>query len=475
MLPSLLKNSTGVFAFQIMSRGISFLVFIVLARILGVEAIGNFAYILSLCALLMLFIEFGTNQFIIKEVVAGDNAVPAATIAHIVMLKLVQYTIGILLLAAIEYRTLVADFQFLNLTLCYVLFEGIAQIGITVLNGQKRFIKANSFVFYYETGRSLALLCILFLTKSISFIPVVYITAAFLYAVSILIYLLKDHQVFNTFRRELRFSKRILLSNYKKTYLFFISAIAYQLYFRVDMLLLKRLSTGVELGLYSTAYKFFEVFLFIPAILSGIIFPSVIAFYQKSQQAELKKYLEDIQLKAVMLISFAVLSIIILSELIIMLCFGNAFAGAVPIMQMLFLTSFLYAFNFIYPVLNNSTGNEKTGIIVFSIGFILNFTLNYFFLPLYGAKAAAFITFISELLITILYYDFLRRKSFDIINQKAAILLIFCLLLGICRIMLAEVLSVFLLNLLICFVFVLVVLLFYRKELNPKLIIHVKQ
>lgn len=475
MAKGVFKNSVAAFAFQIGSRGVSFLVFVALARFLGVEAIGNFVYILSLCSLLSLFVEFGTTQFLTKEVVAGSAALPATVMANIVALKGVQYLLGLTILLAVEYRTLVEDFQTINLMLGYVLFESLAQTGITVFNARKEFVRANTFTFFYETSRSLALLGAVFFSKSLIAVPFIYIFTAAVYGAVIFVFILRQEEAFGAFRAGLRFANLSLPFYYKKTWLFFASAIAYQLYFRVDVLLLKRLATPVQLGLYSTAYKFFEVFLFVPAILSGIIFPSVIALYQKGSKGELKQYTEELQTKAVALISFLILAVISFSHLIIAVFFGPAFSGAVPVMQLLFLTSFLYAFNFIYPVLYNSTGNEKYGLYVFLLGFALNFALNYFFLPVYGAQGAAVINFVSEGAVTVCYYGFLRRRGLNVVSRKALALLVYCVLLGGLRLLLTDAFSVLQLNLLLCAAYALVLLLFFRKDVNPHLLLNARR
>lgn len=471
----ILKNSLAAFVFQVVSRGVSFLVFVLLARTLGVASIGNFVYLLSLCSLLTLFVEFGTNQFLTKEVVAHGNSLPAVALRNIVVVKAIQYGIGILLLLALEYRTLVENFQFINLLPCYVIFEGLAQIGITVFNAKKQFIKANTFAFFYETGRSLALLSAVFFTKSVTLVSFIYIFFAAAYAVAVCTSVLRHANAKKTVLRLFRLAGLAPFSYYRKTWLFFASAIAYQLYFRIDTILLKRLSTPVELGLYGTAYKFFEVFLFVPAILSGIIFPSVIALYQKGDRETLKNYLEELQTKAVAVISLLVLSVICFSDLIVSVFFGDAFSGSVVVLQILFLTSFLYAFNFIYPILYNSTGNERYSLAVFLLGFVLNFCLNYFLLPVYGAKGAAVINFVGEAVVTFCYYEFLRRRSLSIVSRKALALLFYCLLLGCLRVILAGELNTLSLNLLLCFAYAFVWLLFFRKDVNPNLLFNARR
>lgn len=465
MLQGFLKNGIAVFGYQIITRGLSFLSFVLVARILGVQEIGDFAYIISLCALLTLFVEFGTNQFLVKRTAAGNSS--TTDIANIIALKIVQFIAGIALLSLLEYRILIKEFNILNITLGYVIFEGMIQVGISVLNGRKDFIKANRLLFFYETSRSVLLLTCLLITRDIFLVPFVYIGVAALFAIVIIKKISGRHFSFGAFRKFLSgLSFKTFLPYYRHTYIFFISAIAYQLYFRIDLILLKRLSTPFELGIYSTAYKFFEVFLFIPAILSGIAFPYIASFYAKNELTAMTDFLKEVQVKAVAAISFIILAIITCSDLIISVFFDQEYAASAHIMQLLFLTSFLYAFNFVYPILFNATGHERYPLYIFLIGFSLNYLLNYFLLPQYGARAAAIITLFSESIVTALYYWFARKSNMKVIHPRALMLLICAIILGWVRIAGIEGLNKVELSVVVLGTFVTIVLVFCRDSIR---------
>lgn len=144
------------------------------------------------------------------------------------------------------------------------------------------------------------------------------------------------------------------------------------------------------------------------------------------------------QLKAVSLLSVGVIILIMSSNLIIEMFFGPAYAASVEIMQLLFMTSFLFCFNFIYPVLFNATGNEKYTIYIFLFGLTLNFGLNYLFIPSYGARAAAIATFIAEAFVTVLYFLYLQRKGLQVVHPRALVVLLYSLCIGILLISLGK-------------------------------------
>lgn len=417
MVQGVLKNSAAALVFQLLNRGLGFLCFIWIARLMGVENIGHFTYILSLCALLTLFVEFGTNQFLVKKVAANSVKLKFEELKPILLLKLIQFLVGSALLICFEFDTLITNFTPLNLVLIYVFFDSFAQTGISILNGRKEFIRANKFAFAYESGRSLILLTVLFLTNSSFAIPVVYISVAIIYACFISI------QVFaETFSKEqflIPDTWTKLKNCYRQTYLFFLAAIAFQLYFRIDMLLLKRISTDYELGTYGVAYKFFEVFLFVPAIVSGIVYPQAVELFKTGHQ-KLSDYLTEIQLKATCLLSVPVILLILSSNYIIALFFGPSFVGASNIMKVLFLTSFVFCFNFVYQVAFNASGKERFALYTYLVGFLLNIGLNYWLIPHFGALGAAYATLLAELSVTIIFILFSFRQQLRLLNPLAA-------------------------------------------------------
>jgi len=460
VVQKILKNSLAAFAFQFLNRGLGFGCFILIARLLGIEKIGHFTYILSLCALLTLFVEFGTNQFLVKEVASNGGKVDATALISILFLKLIQYLIGLIVLFSIEFKTLITDFTIINCLFLYVLFDSIAQTGISILNGRKEFIKANKYSFFYESGRSLFLLLLILLTGSEIVIPFVYIFSAFLFSILI------SRKVFTiNLSVGLFYPDRIFKSikkSYRSTYLFFLAAIAFQLYFRIDIILLRRLSSEFELGVYGTAYKFFEVFLFVPAIVSGIVYPHVVEMF-KSDKWKVSKYLSEIQLKSTCLLAIPVVVLILLSDFIINLFFDASFSGAGSIMQILFLTSFLFCFNFVYPVLMNAGGWERNSIYTYLIGMVLNVILNFMLIPRYGAAGAAYATLIAELFVTTIFILFSYKEKVGFINSTALITLAVCLILVLFKV---AFLALPLLLLIILFVF--------RTELNWKQKLHAR-
>jgi O-antigen/teichoic acid export membrane protein len=460
VVQGILKNSSAAFAFQMINRALGFFCFIGIARLMGIEKTGYFTYLLSQCALLALFVEFGTNMFLVRKVAANKGNGPVSDIVGVIALKIVQFLIGIVILFWLEFDEIVNHFNILSVLFLYVLFESIGQTGISVLNGKMRFINANKYVFAYESGRSLLLITLIYLFDSEVVIPFVYIISSILFAFFIFMNVLRP----NLHIRQLEFRGILnsMFSCYSNTYLFFVAAIAFQLYFRMDMILLKKLSSEYELGVYGTAYKFFEVFLFIPAIVSGILFPNIVELLAKGK-SELVRYLSDFQLKTAVLIAIPVGILILSSGLIIDIFFGSSFAGSSSIMQILFLTSFLYCFNFVYPVLMNAGGLERFSLYCYVVGLALNLFLNYLWIPDYGAKGAAYATLCSEFVVTLLFILFAYFKGLGFVNPYAGLLIAGSIGLSIAGF-----------TYVVVPVLILSVLYIHRTSLNLKQILHVR-
>lgn len=465
-------NASKIFILQIISRMVSFLAFIYLAKILGVNNFGNFNYILSLCALLSLFIDFGTNQLVVKTIASNtcDKSVLAYILINVSFLKLIQFFLGIIFIVFLDPSLMIYNFTIFNIIFLYTFFEGIAQICISILNGRKYFIKANIYLFSYEVFRSFLILIFLFFTKKINYLPLVYVLCSLIYALIVLSNILSIYHLnISTYFKKLYILKKYLTKNsllryYRLSFYFFLSAIAYQLYFRVDVIMMKHLSNKHELGIYTTAYKFFDVFLFIPAIISGMIFPLIVQYYTKDPFAKLKEFIFTIQVKSCILLSFIPVSVILFSNFIINIFFGQAYSDSIKILELIFLTSFIYLYNLIYPVLFNASGSEKIGLFIYLIGFLFNFILNYIFIPRFGSFSAALVTIFSEILVTCLYIYFSKVRFNIPFNIKPILILIIPLFFSLIKIFDSKLQWSFYTSIVCFFIYAIVVFSIFKKH-----------
>lgn len=183
------------------------------------------------------------------------------------------------------------------------------------------------------------------------------------------------------------------------------------IYFRVDAVLLALLRSPEEVGLYGAAYKFIELAVLVPGAAATSVFPPLARFVAaKDPRAQplVQKAVD------VLLATSVPLTVLMLAfpEEIIVLTAGEEFEDAAIALRLL--APYLI-FAFVNTVLwRVLIATERDRALLGVSGAVLAFNViaNLIFIPLYGYKAAAVVSVISEALITIPIALAVRREGF---------------------------------------------------------------
>lgn len=174
-----------------------------------------------------------------------------------------------------------------------------------------------------------------------------------------------------------------------------ISAIVVFIYFKIDTILLSVLRTNAEVGIYNAAYKVIENISYFPAMIVGLVFPlfSRHIFSDKKHFT----YLADETIKVFMILVVPlVIGTLFLSDDVIHLIGGNAFAQASNTLRILI---FALAFIFFGSLFNNiliAGNHQKKMLWIFAACAIFNVSANLIFIPLFSYTASAIISALTE-------------------------------------------------------------------------------
>ena len=394
------RDSGRLFLFQVLGRGISIVSTIVIGRVLGVEEYGLLAYSLTVVYFLSLFMEFGVSPYMIRSLVQNRDLTYELFGASLVV-KLLQGLFAslfvILPILLIWYR---GEDNFIYVLLLLPIFEAVYFSSVAVLNSAEEFPGVAGLGLVYDVLRGGSALLLVILSRNILWVAGGYLVSAVL--VSILAYLFVSRK---GLIRGMSVSLVSVLKLYKGSFWFFLYAIAFQVYFKIDVVMLDLMRGHAEVGIYSAAYKFFEMFLFGPAILMGVLFPrfarlsGTVDFAQESKQAQ--KFLVTLGMPVVLVI-------FIFAHSIVGLTFGKAFGGSVLPLRVLIFTLGIYLFNCVFPMALNSTGHERETLKAIAVGIVANIVMNLYAIPRFGALGASVATLVAEVLVTFVYSRFYR-------------------------------------------------------------------
>lgn len=171
-------------------------------------------------------------------------------------------------------------------------------------------------------------------------------------------------------------------------------------YFRVDTIILALLRSPEEVGFYGAAFKFIELAVLIPAAVGISMFPPLARFMAAGDPRATGLIQKTFDVLVAAAVPVMVLMVAYPEELLT-LAAGSEYAdGAVALQLLAPFALFAFVNAVLWRVVLASERDRLLLAIAAGV-LILNVGLNLVFIPEYGFKAAAFITAVSEALITI--------------------------------------------------------------------------
>ena len=199
--------------------------------------------------------------------------------------------------------------------------------------------------------------------------------------------------------------------HYKPILILFSTQIAITIYLNLDVIMLKYLSQLEQVGYYSAAIRIIKTLLILVTSLGVVLIPKISSYIYEKNNNEVRVLVEK-SINFVLIISFPMMiGLCLVSKDIIILFAGSQFGIASSLLLWLVPLIFLIGMNNIFglQILVPFNGEKKLMFIVI-FGAVLNFSLNFFLIPIYQGKGAAFSTLVTEGIITVLAYYFSKKE-----------------------------------------------------------------
>lgn len=189
-----------------------------------------------------------------------------------------------------------------------------------------------------------------------------------------------------------------------------VSLVLVLIYFKLDTVMLSVMKPAYDVGIYSVAYKILEAVIFLPAIYIGLIMP-ILSRHAFTERAEFiktfRKAFDVISIFAVWFSGY----LFIMSDWVVRIIGGADFVAAGPVLKILSIAIFLIFFG-------NLGGNaiialnlQKKAMWIYFTGAVVNVGGNLLLIPKYTYFAAASTTVATELLITFLMFELIRKNT----------------------------------------------------------------
>jgi PST family polysaccharide transporter len=375
---------------KVLKLVIGLIVGIWVARYLGPSQWGKLNYISAFVSILTVIAKLGMDGFLTKEILqhpeSKNEILGTSFLIRLVLLPvLFVSTLGYFYLQNLEteYYFLLA-FLFLNvvitpLDLIDLEFQARLQSKLTIISKN----------IAYVLGAVVRLGLILSQKSILWFAAVMGIEAVLSYVLLLMFYQRNDN-IFNW-----RFDKSSAVSLLKTGWPFILASMAVILYVRLDQIMIGDMAGDRELGIFSSATKISDIFVFLPMAVSSSFLPSLVAAKKQGEAIFIQKIQFFINWMTRISLALAI-GVTLFSDQIISILFGPEFQSAGYVLSVhiwALVPMFLGVATTQYLVIENL---QKFSLYRTLLGLVTNVGLNIFLIPKYGALGAAIATTVSQ-------------------------------------------------------------------------------
>ncbi len=405
------KNSSFIFAGNIIKKALSFVLTIIVARYLGVDSFGILSFALSFVALFSIITDFGAQTLINREI-SRNKSLVNKFVSNVFFIKsllsFVFFGLLIVLSLVLDYNKV---FVFIMLAGLIQLFQSFDKpLGSAFRAFEKMHLEAVSIVVQSVLKLLLALVVIHF-NLGLLFLLIAYVISSFVeFLLRIILYNFMISRF--SFEVDFSFAKRLFFRSIP----FGVAALFMTFYDKIDVFMMSKLVANPDavIGGYSAAYGLLWAFEFIPISFGGAVYPYLSRLYLSSKE----KFFDIIRviIKYYYYITFPIaFGTTIIAREVMLLFFGSDYLFAASALQIL-IWSVIFKFQmYSMGIALNSMNLEKVTMRATIISLLTNVVLNAFLIPLISFNGASISTVFSEM-VYFFYGSFYLKKEMRLNN-----------------------------------------------------------
>lgn len=392
-----LRDFIGVLNSNVFSIICGVLVVILLTNVLGAEGFGLYYALLVIPIIVVSLTHLGirgASIYLIGQKKYSDDHLVSTVLTLLIFTSI----IGVILSTGAYYILYEPEYTITLIALVVLIIPfrlAVVYIG-GIYFGKDEIKKANQLEWSINLINLILAVILVWWLKTGILGAVISLTVANILVGSYAIY-----SMTRTFNIRIRYFPEIVRSILKLGVLYAFTFFVIQLNYRLDILLLEKLSTMHEVGIYSLGVHIAEQLWQVPFAISIVLFSRTANL---EDQNKITSQTITLARQSVILIIILSAIAIILAPHLIPLVFGNEFIESVQILNLILPGVIILV---VFRVLSGQLagiGKPQYAIYIFLPALIINLILNYLWIPEYGAKGAAFASDISYALGTIGYW-----------------------------------------------------------------------
>jgi O-antigen/teichoic acid export membrane protein len=386
-----LRNTSVLGISKIFEKGVVFFIYSIIAHSYGPSDLGVFVVYFTLGQFLFTLLDLGGELYQIRLFSEKKNLFQ---FQNIVFLKIFIFLSIIAILISFN--------QTYELVLVSTIFflESIISIFKSYLYVNKLFITESKISLFEKSILLTSTIVLVYLNS-----PIEYIYYTFI--ISKLFYLFVGYHYYLN-KRILALFKKSMNFNFTKNYLsgslsYIFHGLLTLVFFQIDILMLGYFKIDDNLiGQYSAAVKLFGLGLVVNEIFFKQYYPVFAKLVNQRSKLELITYSNKIHLMNIWSAVAICIPIILFSDTICDIAFGSSFNMTSTYLRSICFVIYLRFILSRDSAILSSTDFNKNKVLISLTCSIVNISINFFLIPLYGIKGAIISTLFTEFLLTIL-------------------------------------------------------------------------
>ena len=392
---SILTNATYRVVADVFAKAASVVLYIVMARKLGVAEFGVFAFGLSFVTLVTVFADFGQSAILTREV-ARDHRLVDRYFANTIVLKLVLALPA--LVVSIGILSAFAEPQTRNVALLL----GIAVVAEQMMNTCFATYQAFERLVYIPV----ALLAQRFLMTAIGCaallagagvvaVSIVYLACA-LVGLGVALWLLFAYVARPRFQVRPRVWRGLMWAAFPIG----VASVFSTILFRADMAMLAVMKSAEAVGEYAAAYRLLETTLFLSWGVGSAVYPVYSRLGPGRSPEVLLVFERSLKLLVALTLPLAIGAVILADPLMDVL-YGPAYDASANALVLLAPAIALYPFAYVAGMMLVSQHRQRVLAPIYAAVAAENILLNLVLIPTHSLYGAAIGTSLSQLLVTL--------------------------------------------------------------------------
>jgi O-antigen/teichoic acid export membrane protein len=413
------KNTSWLLGEKILRMTLGLFVGIWVARYLGPEQFGLFSYAQSFVALFAIFATLGLDGIVIRELVKNESQ-RNRLLGTAFILKLVGAILVLILLAITVFFQ--SNGHQTNLLIFIIASATVFQsFNIIDFYFQSKVLSkyvAYSNVFSLLLSSIIKVILILNEATLIAFAYVILFDSLVLATGFIYFYLKNKLPIFAW-----SFDKKWAKSLLKDSWPLILSGLVVTMYMKIDQIMINNILGSADVGVYAAAVKLSEVWYLIPVSICASLFPAIINAKKINETLYYKRLQDLFYLLTWFAVALAI-PVTFIGDWIVLLLYGGQYDAASSV---LIIHIWASLFVFLGVARGGWILNENLQIYSFmylAMALIVNVTLNYYWIPLFGVVGAAYATVVSQAAAVLIIPSVFRKTRISSLMIMKALLLV---------------------------------------------------